>query len=327
MKKSYPKVKLLTERSPLEFLPNLSKRLGPKIYVKRDDSGGRAGGGNKLRKYQRIIADAIAQGKDTLIIAGHYQSNAARELVGAAAQLGLKSIVVCKEMIPEQNASFNQNGNALLMSLMDTKIVAIAQEDDFQQKMEAVAAEVTESGGKPYLIPFGGSNLLGALGYVDCANEIMDQCKEEEIIPNYVVVASGSGGTQSGLVAGFHMGNSKTKVVGISVLHNASTITTIVEELTNEILVDNNYNAIPETAVEVNDNYVGDGYGIPTTKGIDAIKLVAKTEALFLCPVYTSKAMAGLISYIEQGRIKNTDTVIFVHTGGMPLLHSYYDIY
>ena len=161
------KVKLLNRQSSLEFLPNLSNKLGPKIYIKRDDESGRGGGGNKLRKYERIIADAINKKADTLIIAGHFQSNAARALVGAACQLGLKSIVVCKAMIPEQNPTFNQNGNALLMKLMNANIITIDAEDDFQIEMEKIADNVNKKGNKAYLIPFGGSNLLGALGYLD----------------------------------------------------------------------------------------------------------------------------------------------------------------
>ena len=161
MQDTYRKVNLLDRESPLELLPNLSNHLGPKIYVKRDDIGGRGGGGNKLRKYERIIGNALEQGCDTLIIAGHFQSNASRALVGACCQLGLKSIVVCKEMIPKQNESFNQNGNALLMSLMNAEIVEIQKEDDFHVEMNKVAERIKTEGGKPYLIPFGGSNLLG----------------------------------------------------------------------------------------------------------------------------------------------------------------------
>ncbi len=327
MNEEYSKVDLFVGDSPIEFLPNLSKHLGPKIYVKRDDIGGRAGGGNKLRKYERIIGDALEQKCDTLIIAGHYQSNASRALVGAACQLGLKSIVVCKELIPKQNESFNQNGNALLMSLMDAEIVGIKQEDDYQEEMNKIAEKVRNSGGTPYIIPFGGSNLLGSLGYFDCANEIIEQCKSNNIKPDYIFVATGSGGTQSGLVAGFQLKSFNTKVIGVSVLHNKEAGTEIVDSLTKEILAAKEYKSTNKAEVIVDDNFVGAGYGIPTKKGIDAIKLLAKTEALFLCPVYTSKAMSGLISYIEKGDIKNSDTVLFIHTSGMPLVHTYFDKY
>ncbi len=320
------KVKLINGESPLEFLPNLSKHLGSKIYIKRDDEIGRGGGGNKIRKYERIIGDALVSNCDTLIFAGHYQSNAARALVGIACQLGLRSIVVCKEMIPSQNPVFHQNGNALLMSLMDAEIVAIDKEEDFQTAMLEVAEQIKLSGGKPYIIPFGGSNFLGVMGYVDCANEIIDQFnKLNSNPPDYVFVSTGSGGTQAGLVAGFMSKTYKTKVIGISVLHDQEKASTIVSNFASEAL----NKIMPEfdspIEIIVDDNFIGDAYGVPTKEGLSAIKLVAKLEGLFLDPVYTGKAMSGLISYIESGKITKNDTVVFIHTGGMPLIYAYYD--
>lgn len=323
------KVNLLNKPSSLEYLPNLSKHLGPEIFVKRDDEGGRGGGGNKLRKYERIIGDAFAQNCDTLIIAGHYQSNAARELVGAACQFGVDAVVVCKEMIPSQNQSFNQNGNALLMSLMQGKIVAIDKDDDFEVEMNKIATKLKNEGKKPYIIPFGGSNFLGSLGYVDCAYEILDQFRIHypNDVPDYVIVPSGSGGTQAGLVAGFQLKNVKTKVIGFSVLHQEEIIKQIVSDLSTEVIDKLNGQSTTTLNVIVNDDFVGSGYGVPTKKGIDALKLTARLEALFLCPVYTSKSMSGLIDYISQGIITKDDKVVFVHTGGMPLVHAYFDKY
>lgn len=328
MKDSEQKVTLINRVSPLEYLPNLSKHLGPKIYIKRDDEGGRGGGGNKLRKYERIIGDALTSNCDTLIFAGHYQSNAARALVGIACQLGLKSIVICKEMIPPQNPTFHQNGNALLMNLMDAEIVSIEKEDDFQTAMLEVAEDIKLTGGKPYIIPFGGSNLLGVLGYVDCANEIIEQFEEfNPNPPDYVFVTTGSGGTQAGLVAGFLSKDYKTKVIGISVLHEEEKATSIVSNFISEAL--NNISPDLDFPLEiiVDDNFIGDAYGVPTKEGLSAIKLVAKLEGLFLDPVYTGKAMSGLLSYIEAGKITKEDTVVFIHTGGMPLIFAYYDTF
>jgi len=320
------KVTLLNRETPLEFLPNLSKELGPDIYIKRDDEGGRGGGGNKLRKYERIIADAIESKCDTLIIAGHYQSNAAREMVGAARQLSLIPIVVCKEMIPEQNKTFNKTGNALLMSLMKAEIVSIEKDADFQLEMNKVAEQVKENGGNSYIIPFGGSNYLGSLGYVDCAKEIIIQFNNiDSKLPDYVIVPTGSGGTHAGLAAGFYIENPRTKILGISVLHDKRTAQGIVSDLTSEILTKGMITGTPEIIVD--DNFVGDGYGIPTKKGIEAIHLLAELEALFLCPVYTGKAMAGLVEYINEGKITTKDTVVFLHTGGMPMVYPYYDKY
>lgn len=316
-------VKLLLNKSSLEFLPRLTEYLGgPKIYMKRDDEGGRSGGGNKLRKYERIIGDAIANNCDTLIIAGHFQSNAARELVGSACQLGLKSIVVCKELIPNQNTTFLQNGNALLMNLMGAEIVTINKADDFLKEMQNVAKQVSKKGGKPYIIPFGGSNLLGSLGYVECVDEIKEQ---SQIEADYIFTPIGSGGTQAGIIAGIVKNEMKTNVVGISVLHKTEVASKIVEDLTNETLNYFGLDKIKSEKVIIDDNFIGQGYGITTKESIETIKLFAKIEGIFLDPVYTSKAMTGLIDHIKTGKIKSNETVIFIHTGGAPLIYAYYD--
>lgn len=324
MNKYQNKVKLLHRESSLEFLPNLSNKLGPKIYMKRDDQGGRGVGGNKLRKYERIIGDALAQNCDTLIIAGHIQSNAARELVASACQLGLKSIVVCKELIPSQNETFSQNGNALLMNLMSAEIVTIEKEVNYTIAMNDVAENVKKTGGKPYIIPFGGSNLPGALGYVDCAIEIVNQFKElNEKVPSYLFLPTGSGGTQAGLVAGFSKIKVDTKVIGISVLHKEKIAKEIVENLTNKTI--EFIEAESNSKIYIDDNFIGQGYGEATDECLEAIKLLAQLEGLFLCPVYGGKAMAGLISHIKTNKITSNSSVLFIHTGGSPLVYAYYD--
>jgi D-cysteine desulfhydrase family pyridoxal phosphate-dependent enzyme len=319
------KINLLNSETQLEFLPRLTQYLnGPKIYIKRDDKGGRGGGGNKLRKYERLIGEALSKNCDTLIIAGHYQSNAARELVGSACQMGLKSIVVCKELIPSQNDIFLQNGNALLMNLMDANIISISKDADFVTEMNKIAENIQNEGGKPYIIPFGGSNVMGVWGYVDCAEEIITQLKQKnENAAEYVFVPTGSGGTQAGLIAGFEKHQIKTNIIGISVLHKKQHATAIVENLTREISSDLKINV--NSNVIIDDTFVGDGYGIPTKECIDTIKLVAKLEGIFLDPVYTGKAMAGLISYIQSNKIPKTSNVIFIHTGGSPLIYAYYN--
>ncbi|MGL4631288.1 MAG: D-cysteine desulfhydrase family protein [Leadbetterella sp.] len=321
------KVQLLGKASAFEFLPRLTEYLnGPKIYIKRDDEGGRSGGGNKLRKYERIIGEAISHNCDTLIIAGHYQSNAARELVGSACQLGLKSVVVCKELIPNQNEVFLQNGNALLMNIMGAEIVSIKKEDDFMTEMKNVAQQITEKGGKPYIIPFGGSNVLGALGYVDCVEEIKTQCLENSIdFPNYIFTPTGSGGTQAGLIAGAQQKQVNSKIIGISVLHPKEVATKIVLDLTNQTLLHLESSNTQSENVIVDDRFVGKGYGISTEQSIETIKLLAKLEGVFLCPVYTAKAMTGLIDYVQSGKISKDESVLFIHTGGSPLIYAYYD--
>ncbi len=318
---------LINKATPLEFLPRLSEYLGgTKIYMKRDDEGGRGEGGNKLRKYERIIGDAIASNCDTLIIAGHYQSNAARLLVSSACRLGLKSIVVCKELIPKQNDAFNNNGNALLMNIMGAEIVPAKPGDDYLQAMNKIAEKVKKQGGKPYVIPFGGSNLLGSLGYVDCADEIITQMKQAgESNPDYIITATGSGGTQAGLVAGILKNNLNTKIIGFSVLHKSQQAMEIVTGLADKTLKHLNSEHVPNDEIIIDDRFIGQGYGIPTKECLETIRLFARLEGLFLCPVYTSKAMTGLISYVKSGKIPKDKTVVFVHTGGSPLIYAYYD--
>ena len=327
MTKQENKITLLENQSSLEFLPRLTEYLnGPKIYIKRDDEGGRSGGGNKLRKYERIIGEAISKNCDTLIIAGHYQSNAARALVGSACQLGLKSIVVCKELIPQQNESFLHNGNALLMNIMGAHIVSIKPQDDFMASMEKIAKDIETKGGKPYIIPFGGSNLLGALGYVDCIEEIIEQSKEKSIdFPDYIFTAIGSGGTQSGLLAGIKKNKLESKVIGISVLHKKDIAERIVSDLTFETLKFLSIETESKDNINIDDNFIGGGYGFTTESSIEVIKLVATLEGIFLDPVYTAKAMTGLIDYIKKGKIQKDDSVLFIHTGGSPLIYAYYD--
>lgn len=321
------KVKLLNRESELEFLPRLTEYLnGPKIYIKRDDEGGRSAGGNKLRKYEYLLGEALEKKCDTIIIVGHFQSNAARELVGVACQLELKSVVISKELIPNQNHIFLKNGNALLMNIMGAKIITINKEDDFEIAMKTIAKNITQEGGKPYIVPFGGSNALGALGYVNCVNEIVKQCEIQAInFPDYIFTATGSGGTQAGLIAGVLKNNKKTKVIGISVLQNRNAAEKGVAKLLYEMF---DLVQLPEQSndiVKIDDEFIGDGYGITTDESIRTIKLVAKLEGIFLCPVYTAKAMTGLITYIKSGKIKKNESVVFIHTGGSPLLYAYYD--
>lgn len=323
------KVQLIESPSALEYLPKLSRYLnGPEIYIKRDDIIGRSGGGNKYRKYENIIGKAVSEGCDTLIIAGHFQSNAARELVGAACQLGLQAVVVCKELIPEQNLSFSKNGNALLMNIMGAKILTIGQDEDYNMAMNDVAEQVIRNGRKPYIIPFGGSSVLGAMSYANCVDEMVAQCEKLPFnFPDYIFTATGSGGTQAGLITGVLKNNLNTKVVGISVLHNKVEAEKIVSGLTDQSVAALNIRVKQPShdLIQVDDAFIGKGYGIITAESIATIRLLAQLEGLFLCPVYTAKAMTGLIAHIQSGRIRKGESVVFIHTGGFPLIFAYYD--
>jgi D-cysteine desulfhydrase len=208
------------------------------------------------------------------------------------------------------------------MNLMGADIVTINKADDFLKEMHNVAQQVSEKGGKPYIIPFGGSNLLGSLGYVECVEEIKEQ---SQIEADYIYTPIGSGGTQAGIIAGIVKNKMKTNVVGISVLHKTEVASKIVEDLTNETLNYFGLDIVKSEKVIIDDNFIGQGYGITTKESIETIKLLAKLEGIFLCPVYTSKAMTGLIDHIKTGKIKSNQTVIFIHTGGSPLIYAYYD--
>ena len=319
----YPRVSLLPGASALESLPNLSAHLGNvRVSVKRDDLGGRGAGGNKLRKYERLLGDALVQGADTVVIAGHDQSNAARACVGACRQVGLDCVVVAKTLIPSRGETFKRTGNALLMHLMGAEIIPIGLDEDFVAALDTTAAGLRARGKRPYVIPFGGSNLLGALGYVDATREISEQAPDA----NVVVTPCGSAGTQAGLVAGFR--GTPTRVLGVSVLPPAADARARVAILANEVLavVDNTTPNVRASDIHVDDAFIGGGYGHPTPAGVAAIRLLARLEALLLCPVYTGKAVAGLLHYVETGVIRPGEHVVFVHTGGAPLVHAYQDV-
>ncbi len=320
------KIDLINKPTALEFMPRLSDHLGVTIYVKRDDQGGRGEGGNKLRKYERILGDALANGCDTVIIAGHYQSNAARLLVASACRTGLKSIVICKNFIPRQNDAFDRNGNALLMHIMGADLRPIPQDKDYAEAMEDVAREVRKIGGSPYIIPFGGSNLAGTLGYVDCSVEISKQMLEltgKEA--DHIVATAGTGATMAGLLAGLTLQQSTSRLWGFSILHPKKESESITDNLAMQALHHLGSNA--QVKATVDDGYLGEGYAIPTRQCLEASRLVARLEGLFLCPVYTAKTMAGLIDYVKTGRIGSGDSIVFLHSGGAPLLYAYYDSY
>lgn len=325
----FPRVRLLPGQSPLEPLSRLSDHLGSrKIYVKRDDEGGRGGGGNKLRKFERQFADARTKGADTFLIAAHPQSNAARELAGAAARFGLRAVIAVKDLVGRDTVPFRESGNALLLDLLGADLVWVPDEEDFSTALDRIADQLRSEGARPYVLPFGASDALGVLGYVDCAQEIIEQTNViEGRDPDLIVVATGSGGTQAGLVAGMARTRCKTRVVGFTILKPAEEAAAAVLSLANDALALEGMNAVSASAVIVDGRARGDGYGAVTDAGIAAIRLVARLEGLFLEPVYTGKAMAGLISYLETEEMPADAVIVFVHTGGLPFLFAYPDAF
>ncbi|TAL87930.1 MAG: D-cysteine desulfhydrase [Candidimonas sp.] len=328
---SYPRIRLGHFPTPLEFMPNLTRHLGgPNLYVKRDDCTGLATGGNKTRKLEFLVADAIAQGADTLITQGAVQSNHARQTIAAAARVGMKCKILLEQRVPNETEDYKQSGNVMLDLLMGGKIVArLPSGTDMQQSMETLATELRNSGSKPYVIPGGGSTPVGALGYVACAQELLAQSFETGIRIDHVVHATGSAGTQAGLVVGLRASNSGIPVYGVSVRAPKQKQEENVWKLVQSTM---DYMGLPISSIEradvvANSDYVGDGYGIPTDSMIEAVRLNAELEALLLDPVYSGKGMAGLIDLVRKGHFKKGENVVFIHTGGSVGLFGYRTVF
>lgn|SRR5579863_2192 len=325
----HPRIRLGHLNTPLEPMPRLSELLGgPTLYIKRDDCTGLATGGNKTRKLEFLMADALAQGADTVITQGATQSNHARQTAAAAARLGMRCIILLEDRTGNSDANYRYSGNVFLERLMGAPTRTYAGGTDMNQAMQAVAREVSAGGGKPYVIPGGGSNSIGALGYVDCALEILTQANDRQIVIDRVVHATGSAGTQAGLVAGFEGANSGIGVLGIGVrvareAQEANVFRLACE--TAELL--GMPGAVRRERVVANCDYVGDGYGLPTAGMVEAVSLLARTEGILLDPVYSGKGMAGLIDLIRKGHFRRGENVVFVHTGGSAALFGYMDAF
>jgi L-cysteate sulfo-lyase len=328
---AYPRIRLGHFPTPLEFMPNLTKHLGgPQIYIKRDDCTGLATGGNKTRKLEFLVAQALEQGADTLITQGAVQSNHARQTVAAAARVGMQCKILLEQRVSNASEEYEESGNVMLDRLMGGDIVArLPAGTNMQEAMEDLAAELRSAGRKPYVIPGGGSNPVGALGYVRCAQELLDQSYEAGVRIDHVVHATGSTGTQAGLVVGLRASNSGIPVYGISVRAPKDKQEENVWRLVQATV---DYMGLPASSVEradvvANSDYVGDGYGIPTQSMIDAVRLTAQQEGILLDPVYSGKGMAGLIALIRAGHFKKGENVVFVHTGGAVGLYGYRQIF
>jgi D-cysteine desulfhydrase len=325
----YPRRRYTEGQTPIERLSNLSQTLdGPNIYIKRDDLLGLTSGGNKTRKLEFLVADALAQGADTLITCGAVQSNHCRLTLAAAVKEGLKCRLVLEERIPN---SYNpdSSGNNFLFNLLGVeKIKVVPGGSDMMKEMQSIADELENEGRKTYIIPGGGSNEIGAMGYIACAQEILAQTFEKEIDINYVVCASGSAGTHAGLVTALYGGHSNIPVVGINVSRKKDVQEKLVYDLVQKTATHLGIKeAIPQEAVTCFDEYVGPGYSLPTPEMVAAVKLLAGTESILLDPVYSGKAMAGLIDLIRKRYFKKEDNVLFVHTGGSPALYAFTSIF
>lgn len=315
--------------TPIEKLTRLSAKLeGPNIFVKRDDMLGLAGGGNKTRKLEFVVAEALEQGADTLITCGAVQSNHCRLTLAASVKEGLKCRLVLEERVPGTYNS-NASGNNFLFKLLGVESVKVVPGgSDMKAEMQDVANDVANEGHKAYVIPGGASSPLGALGYVACAEEVLAQTFEAGLAIDNIVCASGSAGTHAGLISGFYGNNSGIPVTGINVSRKKDVQEEIVHNLARKtaeligIPIE-----IPCDAVTCFDEYVGPGYSLPTEQMTKAVKMVAETEGILLDPVYTGKTMAGLIDLVRKGYFKKGENILFVHTGGSPALFAYLDYF
>ncbi len=311
--------------TPIEKVPAFSKALGgPEIYIKRDDLLGLTSGGNKTRKLEFLVADAMEQEADTLITCGAVQSNHCRLTLAAAVKEGLKCRLVLEERVA---GSYNPeaSGNNFLYRLLGVeKITVVPGGSDMMAEMQKVAEELSAAGRKGYVIPGGGSTPIGATGYVSCAEEILTQLFEKGLKIDQVVCASGSTGTHAGLVTGLCGNNANMPVIGINVSRTKEDQEPMVYNLvqrTAEFL--GVKTDIPRDSVLCFGDYVGPGYSLPTAAMAEAVRLLARTEGILLDPVYTGKAMAGLIDLVRKGYFKKEEKILFVHTGGSPALYAY----
>jgi D-cysteine desulfhydrase len=318
---SFPKLELLGAPTPLEHLPRLSDYLGRDIFIKRDDFTPVALGGNKLRKLEFLAADALRQGADVLLTAGAIQSNHVRQTAAVAAKLGLKCVALLENPLATTSSNYLSNGNRLLLDLMDAEVVMVDALHDPAAQLEEQATRLEAQGFRPYIVPVGGSNALGALGYVECAQEMAHQI-EGVVDFAAVVVASGSAGTHAGLAVGLEVLMPETELVGVTVSRKADEQRPKVVAIQQQLAASLELTA--SAPITLWDEYFGPQYGMPNEEGMEAIKLLARLEGIFLDPVYTGKAMAGLIDGISQKRFRREGPIAFVHTGGSPALFAYH---
>jgi len=319
-----PRVSLGFFPTPLVELSKLSKKLdGPRIFMKRDDNTGLALGGNKTRKLEFILGDALAQGADTVITAGAVQSNHCRQTAAAAASLGLECHLVLGGEEPD-----HFDGNLLLDKIF-ASYFHWAGKNRKGEDIPQIVEQLKKQGKRTYVVPYGGSNELGAVAFVEAFKELESQRQSFQTSFTYIVFASSSGGTQAGLMLGKKVLRSSSQIVGINIDKGETDkvpFDQYIVSLANRTakLMGEKYEFSDEDLI-LNSDYVGEGYGVIGALENEAISLTAQTEGILLDPVYTGRAMGGLIDMIRSGKVKTTDSVLFWHTGGAPALFAYSD--
>ncbi|MFT4609105.1 MAG: L-cysteate sulfo-lyase [Cellvibrionaceae bacterium] len=326
----YPRVKLAHLPTPLEPMKNLSKTLGgPNIWIKRDDCTGLSSGGNKTRKLEFLMGDAIEKGADTIVTQGATQTNHGRQTAAACQVLGLECHILLERRatVDDFGEDYEKQGNVLINELYGAHLSFYEGGENMNALGQQYADDLSKQGKKAYFIPGGGSNAIGALGYVDCASELVRQADEMRLRIDHLTHGTGSSGTQAGLVAGMRCGGSNIPVMGVSVkaphdvqLANVYKTACATAELLGLP------GAILESDILVDDRFTGPGYGFPDEGTLEAIKLCARNESILLDPVYSGKGMAGLIGMIREGYYKKDENVVFLHTGGSFALFAYQEL-
>ncbi|MGE0310658.1 MAG: D-cysteine desulfhydrase [Lautropia sp.] len=324
----FPRVRLGHLNTPLEPMIALSRALGgPNLYVKRDDCTGLATGGNKTRKLEFLMGEAREQGAEVVVTQGAVQTNHGRQTAAAATRLGLACEILLERRVREPEPGYEVQGNVLLDRMFGATLSFHAPAD-----MNALALARTEElrrqGRNAYFIPGGGSNVVGALGYVDCALELLRQADDTGLRIDYVVHATGSTGTQAGLLAGLEGANTGIPVLGISVRNpkarQEEAVYALAQATAEHIGVKG---GIERSRVVAYSDYVGEGYGVPTAAMAEAVALTARCEGILLDPVYSGKGMAGLIDLVRKGFFRREDNVVFLHTGGATALFAYANLF
>lgn len=321
----FPRVRLTQAPTPLEPMQNLSRLLGgPNLWIKRDDSTGLATGGNKTRKLEYLMGEALAKKADIVITQGATQSNHARQTAAAAARCSVACEILLEDRTGYTHEDYRKSGNVILDRLFGASIRHVPAGTDMDAAMAKLADELQARGRAPYVIPGGGSNPVGALGYVTCALELAEQANVIGLDIDLLVHATGSTGTQAGLLAGLEGSRAGIPVLGIGVRAPKAVQEEKVYSLaarTAEML--GIPGAVARERVVANCDYVGEGYGLPTPGMMEALELVARTEGILLDPVYSGKAMAGLIDLIRKGQFTKGQNIVFLHTGGAVGLFGY----
>lgn len=317
--------------TPLEQMPRLSLELGgPRIWVKRDDCSGLLTGGNKTRKLEYLIAEALSERADSVITFGAVQSNHARQTAAACAKVGLECHLVLTRRVASHSIDYETNGNVLLNRLCGAN-THLTDKNETEATTKKLLARLKNEGKKIYLIPPGGSNATGALGYVQCALELSQQFSDQKIRKPILIHASASAGTQSGLIFGFKSLGLSLKTIGVNVYHDQpDSLKEKIQDLLEQLnlkhrLSNNDLNA--KGSINIDHSYLGEGYGIPSRNTIDAIKLTASLEGIAFDPVYSGKALEAVIDQINLGYFGSEQDVVIIHTGGAFSLPVYQDAF